>query len=183
MSIYTRTGDQGQTSLLGGKRLDKDAARVETYGTLDELNSVLGLALSFCRSQRAREILAELQNELFEAGTDLASSGGPAHANMRRVAKEDWQRLELLIDELQEKLPPLKNFILPGGTPGAAFIHLGRSVCRRAERLVVSLRKQESEVNAEVLIYLNRLSDLLFVLARYENFSEGSAEVVWKTRP
>ncbi len=178
MSIYTRTGDQGQTSLYSGERVDKDLLRVETYGALDELNSILGVARDSCRSHKVKEVLASLQSELFRAGSDLATTGKVR--KVERIVEEDWRRQEKQIDLLQEELPPLKNFILPGGSSGGAFLHLARSVCRRVERLLVRLMKEEDEVNSELLIYCNRLSDLLFVLARYENVTQGSQEVIWR---
>lgn len=177
MSIYTRTGDKGQTSLLSGQRVDKDALRVEAYGTLDELNSVLGLARSFCRNARVRALIDALQNELFSAGADLAAKSG---RKTQQIEERHWTQQEAVIDQLQEELPPLKNFILPGGSAGAALIHLARSVCRRAERLVVRLKKEEGEVNPQLVIYLNRLSDLLFVMARYENIMGEGQEIIWK---
>lgn len=179
MSIYTRTGDKGQTSLLSGERVDKDVLRVEAYGTVDELNSALGAAASFCRNSRVKEILVFIQNDLFDAGSDLATRTSSPR-KIRRLNQHDWERLESAIDELDDQLPRLKNFILPAGISGAASLHLARGVCRRAERLIVKLEREEGEVNPDLLIYLNRLSDLLFVLARYENFTAGVEEVVWK---
>lgn len=177
MKIYTRSGDRGRTALFSGERVEKDQLRVEAYGTLDELNSVLGLAASFCRSPRVLEHLRQLQNKLFNAGADMATSAG-SKRTIERIVPDDWQRLEQAIDELEEGLPRLKNFILPAGSQGASCLHLARSVCRRAERLLVQLMKQE-EMNPELLIFLNRLSDFLFVLARSENIQEGHEEVIW----
>lgn len=179
MSIYTRTGDKGQTSLFSGERVDKDLLRVEAYGTVDELNSILGVALTLCRNSRVKEILSSLQHELFDAGADLASRLA-AGSKVKRMQENEWRSQEKIIDTLQSQLPPLKNFILPGGSSGAAFIHLARAVCRRAERLVVKLMKEERDVNPELLTYLNRLSDLLFVVARYENWADGGQEVIWR---
>lgn len=179
MSIYTRTGDKGQTSLLSGERVDKDVLRVEAYGTVDELNSALGVAASFCRNRRVNEILASIQNDLFDAGSDLATRTSSPR-QIRRLTRQDWEGLESAIDELDEQLPRLKNFILPAGTSGAALLHFARGVCRRGERLVVKLEREEGEVNPDLLVYLNRLSDLLFVLARYENFTSEVSEVIWK---
>ena len=179
MKIYTRRGDSGQTALLSGQKVDKDSLRVEAYGTLDELNCVLGLALSFCQNETVKQILTPLQDKLFSAGSDLATRMS-SRREVERIAQQDWQQLEALIDQLQTELPPLKNFILPGGSPAASFIHFGRTVCRRAERLLVKLIRKEGDVNSELLIYLNRLSDLLFVLARAENIAGGFEETVWK---
>ena len=154
MSIYTRTGDQGQTSLYSGERVDKDLLRVETYGALDELNSILGVARDSCRSHKVKEVLASLQSELFRAGSDLATTGKVR--KVERIVEEDWRRQEKQIDLLQEELPPLKNFILPGGSSGAASLTLGAlSEPTRAERLLVRLMKEEDEaVNSELLAYL-----------------------------
>ncbi len=179
MSIYTRTGDRGQTSLFSGERVDKDTLRVEAYGTLDELNSALGLARSHCLDSRTLEILDRIQHQLFVAGADLATRSGGRH-EPRRIREDDWREQEKLIDQLQEGLPKLKHFILPGGTAGAAFLQLARSVCRRAERLMVRLEREEGDLNRHLLIYVNRLSDLLFVLARHENVAMGSPEIIWK---
>lgn len=177
MKIYTRSGDQGKTALFSGERVEKDHLRVEAYGTLDELNSVLGLAASFCRSPRVLKHLQQLQNKLFNAGADMATAAGSRRA-IERIGQSDWQRLEQAIDELEVGLPRLKNFILPAGSQGASCLHLARSVCRRAERLLVQLMKHE-EMNPELLIFLNRLSDFLFVLARCENIEGGQEEVIW----
>ncbi len=179
MSIYTRTGDTGKTSLFSGERVDKDALRVEAYGTLDELNSVLGLARRQCRDPKVIEILERTQHDLFTAGADLATRPG-GRFEPERVAEEDWRRQESWIDELTAPLPRLKQFILPGGTAGAATIHLARSVCRRAERLIVRLGREEGDLNRHLLIYVNRLSDLLFTMARAENAAAGQPDVVWE---
>lgn len=180
MKIYTRGGDAGKTSLFSGERVTKDAHRVEVYGTLDELNSLLGVARTQTCNKEVSAILKSLQSDLFEAGTDLATVETRRH--VRRLHKEDWQSLEATIDVLDEQLPALKNFVLPGGSPGAASIHLARAVCRRAERLLVLLMKSEPNVNKHLLIYLNRLSDLLFVLARYENFQGDTTETPWRPK-
>lgn len=177
MKIYTGRGDKGQTLLFSGERVDKDSTRVTVYGTLDELNSILGVALNFCQNQKIKEILSSVQHKLFTAGADLATS---TKREIGRIKETDWHNLEDIIDELQEELPPLKSFILPGGSSGASFIHLSRTVCRRAERLLVNLVKSEQDVNSQLLVYLNRLSDLLFVLARYENILGGGKEAIWR---
>lgn len=179
MKIYTGRGDQGKTSLFSGERVGKDLPRVAVYGTLDELNSVLGIALSFSRNQKVREVLLSLQHKLFQAGADMATTSAQKRP-VDRIKESDWRSLETLIDELQEEIPSLKNFILPGGSSGAAFVHLARVVCRRAERQWVALMKVDQDVNSELLIYLNRLSDLLFVVARYENVLEGGKEEIWQ---
>lgn len=180
MRIYTRTGDQGQTSLFSGERVDKDALRVEAYGTLDELNSLLGLALSFVQDERVRDILESLQHTLFAAGADLATRSG-GRRQVERLREQDWRRLEGLIDDLDARLPPLRNFILPGGSPGGALLQLARTVCRRAERLVVRLGREEGDVNPDLLVFLNRLSDFLFVMGRYVNAASSVAETPWRS--
>lgn len=179
MKIYSRRGDQGQTSLFSGERVDKDLPRVATYGTLDELNSVLGIALAFSQNEKVRKILLSLQHKLFKAGADLASTTSQKR-RIDRIQETDWRHLETIIDELQGEVPTLKDFILPGGSSGAAFLQLGRAVCRRAERQLVALMKIDQDVNSQLLIYLNRLSDLLFVAARYENIFEGGREEIWQ---
>jgi cob(I)alamin adenosyltransferase len=180
MKIYTGRGDGGRTSLFSGERVGKDARRVEAYGTLDELNSLLGWAQAETRCPEISEILTALQSELFEAGADLATVG--SRRRVRRLGEDDWRRLESLIDQLDGKLPPLRNFVLPGGSAAASVIHMARSVCRRGERLLVRLMRAEPDVNEHLLVYLNRLSDLLFVLARYENFRAGAEETPWRPR-
>ncbi len=180
MKIYTRTGDSGQTSLFSGERVEKDDLRVEAYGTLDELNSTLGIADCWCRDKRVKDCLSVIQNSLFDAGADLATSLD-SKRRPNRIRKEDWERLEHFIDEFETGVPPLKNFILPNGSPGSTQLHFARAVCRRGERLVVRLSGREA-VNPELCIFVNRLSDLLFVLARFENHRSGEPEVVWRPR-
>jgi len=172
--LYTRAGDAGETSLFGGQRVDKAHPRVEAYGALDELNSALGLAISLLRQRRVARLLQEVQKDLFELGAELASPAAPR----RSLPPERLADLERLIDEYDARTPPLKSFILPGGAPGAAALHLARAICRRAERAAVALSRRE-EVRPLVLAYLNRLSDLLFALARYVNKAEGRRETQW----
>ena len=174
MKIYTKTGDKGETSLLGGKRVGKDALRIETYGTVDELNSILGICRSLNPPDEIARVLDGLQHALFRLGADLAS---PADSSIR-IDLEDVQRLERIIDEMEPKLKPLKNFILPGGSSAAAYLHFARTVCRRAERRAVRLSRAET-VNNTAIIYLNRLSDLLFVLARWANALTSTDESIW----
>lgn len=172
--IYTRTGDDGTTGLGDGTRTAKEAPRVEAYGTVDELNSVVGVVLAVRRLPAAVvRCLTEVQHDLFDLGGELCI---PGH---RTITAEFVTRLEQTLDGFNEKLPPLKEFILPGGGPAAAACHLARTVCRRAERRVWSLARVEP-VAAEVTQYLNRLSDLLFVLARVLARHESGAEVLWK---
>lgn len=180
MKIYTKKGDQGETSLFGGKRVWKDNARISAYGTVDELNSVLGLAITEIRNKELAEVLKCIQDELFTLGSDLASPLDNKKAvEIPRVNSALVEKLEKLIDDYDSQIPPLKNFIIPGGTKGAGFLHFARTICRRAEREVIALAKEES-INEIIKIYLNRLSDLLFVLARFENFSENHPDVEWK---
>jgi cob(I)alamin adenosyltransferase len=177
--IYTKTGDQGETGLGDGTRVPKDHARVAAYGSIDELNSVLGLLLQHLEGTPVADLVRSIQNDLFDAGADLCVPASPDEppGKSLRIQADQPERLERAIDSFNERLEPLRSFILPGGTPAAAWCHLARTVCRRAEREVVTLMRQES-VNAQVLVYLNRLSDLLFVLARACN-DDGKADVLW----
>ena len=171
--IYTRTGDDGTTGLGDGSRIDKDSLRVEAFGTVDEANSAIGMVLSFPTVPGAiRNCLTELQHDLFELGGELCI---PGH---RAVEMHFVERLENELDEFNADLPPLKEFILPGGSPAAAACHLARTIVRRAERRVNTLAKQE-DVRAEILRYLNRLSDLLFVVARRLAREESGSETIW----
>jgi cob(I)alamin adenosyltransferase len=180
MKIYTKKGDKGTTSLYGGEKVSKNSQRISTYGTVDELISVLGLALTHPLSSRGIELLNEIQHQLFVLGADLATPHAKK-VKIERIGKNEIQMLEDWIDELQENLPSLTSFILPGGIPAGATLHLARTVCRRAERETVSLKKAET-VSDEAIIYLNRLSDLLFVLARFENHEAGEKETPWISR-
>ncbi|RPJ80091.1 MAG: cob(I)yrinic acid a,c-diamide adenosyltransferase, partial [Acidobacteria bacterium] len=173
MKIYTRRGDKGKTGLLGESQVDKDSPRIDAYGTIDETNSVLGVAVLSLVSSRVRKTVKSLQNDLFLVGADLANVSSD---NRLRVQPSDWERLENWIDDYEKDLPELRNFILPGGSAGASQLHLARTVCRRAERLLVRAMKADPEINPELLIFLNRLSDLLFVLARFENLKAGGSE-------
>lgn len=179
--IYTKTGDRGQTVLFGGRRVPKSHLRVDAYGTVDELNSFIGLLRDAVRDEPVRELLAQVQNRLFTLGAHLASD--PAkHPPTPDLLPEDVQLLESAIDAMHAELPPLKNFILPGGHPTVSTCHVCRTVCRRAERLVVALHRK-APVDEIALQYLNRLSDYFFVLARKLGQDLGVEEVVWKTRP
>lgn len=182
MKIYTRTGDQGRTSLLGGARVPKDHLRIEAYGTVDELNSHLGLLRDLC-TERHRALLSDVQHILFSIGSRLAS-GSEAEAERFKVpAVTDDQvaALEAAMDAMDKELPEMRNFILPGGHPTVSQAHICRTVCRRAERRCVALAAHE-EVPAVLIRYLNRLSDLLFVLARSLGQELGVPEVPWKPR-
>lgn len=180
MKIYTRAGDSGETGLYGGGRVPKDAIRVQTYGTVDELNATLGVALTLIEDTEARAVLARIQSELFEVGADLATPSERGDT-VPRLSSDATARLEAEIDRFEAELPPLRNFILPGGSPGGAALHFARAVCRRAERQLVTLAFSET-ISPEVGRYLNRLSDYLFVLARIVNRRAGQNETEW-TRP
>lgn len=180
--IYTKTGDDGTTGLAGGRRVPKDALRVETYGTVDELNASLGAALAVGLEPTLAADLAQIQQELFHLGAELATPLAPGDAATGpRIETRHVLALEARMDALNERLGPLENFILPGGSPGAAHLHLARAVCRRAERLAVRLAREET-VGSEVVRYLNRLSDALFVMARAENVYRGTDDVLWNSR-
>jgi len=178
--IATRTGDDGTTALTGGRRVGKDALRVEAYGTIDETNSAIGAALACGLDARVARVLTRVQNELFHLGADLSAPADAKRAGPR-VETRHLAALDADLATLNAKLPPLVNFVLPGGSPGAAALHVARTVCRRGERLVVALAKKET-VRAEIVPYLNRLSDLLFVCARAENQAKGVAEPTWDSR-
>ena len=180
MKIYTKTGDEGDTGLLGNRRVPKDDIRIEAYGTIDELNAVLGQARAQGLDSTADGLVAQLQDELFSVGSALADPDprGRCHG---AIQLEHASRLEQVIDALEQELTPLTNFILPGGVMPAATIHLARTVCRRAERLVVRLaRQQEGSVSPALIVYLNRLGDLLFVLARAVNHRAKVTDIPWK---
>jgi cob(I)alamin adenosyltransferase len=179
--IYTKSGDQGETGLGDGHRVQKDHPRVEAYGAVDELNAVMGLLAAYCPDCPEMLLLRDVQNDLFDLGADLCiplppeNQDDPPH--QLRIIPKQAEKLEQAIDRLNETLTPLRSFILPGGSPAAAWLHMARTVCRRAERSVVTLMHSEA-VNENVLIYLNRLSDFLFVLGRIAN-DGGKADVLW----
>jgi cob(I)alamin adenosyltransferase len=181
--IYTRSGDAGTTGLFGGGRVPKAHPRVTAYGEVDELNSTIGVALTFMSDARLIETLAGVQNELFNIGAELASESAVEKAadfaRMFTNADAKTDALEHLMDELDAALPPLATFVLPSGSQAGALLHLCRTVCRRAERAVVTLSHGEA-VNPELGRYLNRLSDLLFVMARYVNRADGRPETPWR---
>jgi cob(I)alamin adenosyltransferase len=177
--IYTRRGDDGSTGLFGGPRVRKDDLRVSAYGDVDELNSALGVAREWVRSEELRAMIDRFQNELFNLGAELATpSVSDAPKMIPTIVAADVERMEKEIDALTATLPEQKHFILPGGSKGAAHLHLARTICRRAERLVVELSRSE-KVSPEVLAYLNRLSDLLFTMARAEVLRAGGKEIAW----
>jgi len=176
--IYTKTGDRGETGLFSGERVSKADPLVEAYGTVDELNSVLGIARGLHEpDDRLAQVLRELQAELLHLGADL----GSGHMKAQRINERQIQHQEALIDELTAELPALKGFILPSGHPVAAHLHHSRTVCRRAERLLVRAQK-ERPIDPLLMRYLNRLSDLLFTLARYANQVHNSAEELWQSK-
>ena len=184
--VYTRTGDQGNTRLVGGKRVPKDALRIEAYGTVDELNAIVGLARVFndaaspsAARDRMEQILKRLQNELFDLGSELATPPDATYEGMFRVAAEDVKALERLMDDCQRDLEPLNSFILPGGGRVSAFLHQCRTVCRRAERIVLRLSREE-DIGPWPLRYLNRLGDLFFVLSRWIAKQAGEPEYLWE---
>ena len=180
--VYTRTGDDGTTALGGGQRVPKDAVRIAAYGTVDELSSQIGVALAVGVVEELAAPLGRIQNELFHLGSDLCVlEEDKARMPVPVVEERHVAALEELMDRLSEELPPLANFILPGGAPGAAQLHVARTVCRRAERLLVTLAREEP-VGAWAVRYLNRLSDALFVMARFENLRRGVPEPLWDSR-
>jgi cob(I)alamin adenosyltransferase len=179
MKIYTRTGDEGKTGLFGGQRVDKDDRRVEAYGTVDELNAALGLAQSLGADARESSLIEELQRDLFVLGADLASMPEKRDKlKLRLLDATDVTRLENHIDARDAELQPLKNFVVPGGHPVAAALHLARSICRRAERRVLPLVNAH-EAAPHLLVYLNRLSDLLFVMARHAQSGRKLKDALW----
>lgn len=177
--IYTRQGDTGQTSLGSGQRVPKDSLRVATYGTVDELNSYLGVAVASGLSDRLALVIPEIQNELFHLGSDLSFlEDDKAKYKIPQIEQRHIDRLEALIDELSGIVGPLENFILPGGSLGSAHLHVSRTICRRAEREAIALSR-EQPIGSFVVTYLNRLSDALFVMARFENYARGVPEPLW----
>lgn len=182
MKIYTKTGDKGTTALIGAGRVPKDSLRVEAYGSVDEANAALGVVRSVLDDEQLDEILARIQHALFDLGADLAAPlDSRASEKIARIDEDDVARLEGWIDALNDEPQPLRNFILPGGHPASAALQLARTVARRAERASVRLAHGES-VNEQAVVYLNRLSDLLFVMARVVNSRSGIDEVLWHVK-
>jgi len=185
--IYTRTGDKGDTGLVGGRRVAKDSPRIEAYGTVDELNSIIGLARVFNaeRLKKAKahrwldEIFRQIQNELFDLGSELATPDDAVYEGMHRVGEAEVKALEALMDRCQKDLQPLKSFTLPGGGRVGGFLHQARTVCRRAERQVLALSRVEP-ISPWTIAYVNRLSDLLFVLSRWVARKGGETEYLWE---
>jgi len=181
MKLYTKTGDDGTTGLFGGMRVPKASARVDAYGTVDETNAAIGLARVAPVDPAIDAVLAHVQDDLFVLGAELACAPGrEAKLSMTLLGEGDIQRLERAIDEADAACPGLKSFVLPGGSPQAAALHMARTVCRRAERAVLAM--DDAPARREVVVYLNRLSDLLFALARRTNVAAGVADVPWKPR-
>jgi cob(I)alamin adenosyltransferase len=178
--IYTKTGDTGETGLGDGQRVAKDSLRVAAYGSVDELNATLGLLVAHVPDYPLTAAIRRIQNDLFDLGADLCIPPNPTEAvgHALRIVPSQIDWLERTIDAHNAKLTPLRSFILPGGTPASAWLHLARTVCRRAERELVTLLRAEPDTNPQTLVYLNRLSDLLFVLGRIAN-DEGRADVLW----
>ncbi|WDT76952.1 MAG: cob(I)yrinic acid a,c-diamide adenosyltransferase [Candidatus Manganitrophus sp.] len=180
--VYTRTGDDGSTGLGSKRRVPKDSARISSYGTVDELNSQIGVAMAAGLDTVLMKALAGIQNDLFHLGSDLCiPEEDKVKMNVPKIEQRHIDALEQLMDRLSEALTPLENFVLPGGAPGAAQLHVARTVCRRAEREVIALRRAEA-VGPFTVPYLNRLSDALFVMARYENKQRGIADLLWDSR-
>lgn len=185
--VYTRAGDKGETRLVGGKRVAKDSPRIEAYGTIDELNSVVGLARAFNEEKLGEgeahrfldSVLRQLQDELFDLGSELATPPDFFQEGMYRVGEREVKKLEQLMDQCQKELEPLKSFVLPGGGKIGAYLHQCRTVCRRAEREILRLSRVE-ELSEWPLKYVNRLSDLFFVLSRWVSKQTGEAEYLWQ---
>ena len=178
MKIYTKTGDQGTTSLVGGQRVSKNSARLESYGTVDELNSHIGMVRSFPAASPVADELVEIQRRLFDAGGYLATAPTDSFAKVS-IREEDILLLEQAIDRMDASLPPMRSFVLPGGSVAVSACHVARTVCRRAERRILDLAKT-TEVDPAILRYVNRLSDYLFTLGRYANHISGVAELEWR---
>ena len=175
--IYTKTGDKGDTALGDGSRISKDSERVTAYGNVDELNASLGIVKNYA-NKKMKQILSEIQNDLFDLGADLCVPDEKESKKKLRISTNQIKKLESNIDQMNKSLKPLKSFILPGGSETASFMHLSRTICRRAERSIVSLKRNE-KINENTLKYLNRLSDWLFVASRLDN-QEKSSEILWE---
>lgn len=181
MKVYTRSGDKGKTSLVGGQRVSKCCERLESYGTIDELNSHMGVLLNYCKDERDAAFLTHVQSALFVVGGYLATDNSQKEVRKGNIVTPAMvEEVEKEIDRLQDLLPPLRLFILPGGSRAASFAHVCRTVCRRAERQILRLAECGAQVDDEVTAYVNRLSDYFFVLARKLNTDEGVEDIVWK---
>lgn len=183
MKIYTKTGDKGETGLFGGERVSKSNNRIDAYGTIDELNAFIGLALTEIKSEKINSVLERIQNQLFVIGSDLATPITERNEKLKitRTPDEYSKQLEKDIDFFNDQLDELRNFILPGGSKGAAYLHICRTIARRAERKVVALNEQV-KIGNNIIIFLNRLSDLLFVLSRFENKVSNIPDTIWNPK-
>jgi cob(I)alamin adenosyltransferase len=183
MKIYTKTGDKGETGLFGGERVSKDSPRISAYGTIDELNSFIGYTITEIKDQSVKNNLLKIQNYLFTIGSDLATpeTSKNTKLNIQRTPKFFYEEIEKMIDHYEEQLEELYNFILPGGSKSAALLHVCRTICRRAEREVVAL-KNSVTIGENIIIFLNRLSDLLFVLSRFENKVSNHPDTIWNPK-
>ena len=181
MKIYTKTGDSGETGLFGGERVSKNTIRIEAYGTIDELNAFIGLTIIEVSDKSVKDLLQKIQNWLFSIGADLATPENEKtkKLNVFRTSEEYYRYIEKEIDKYESKLDELRNFILPGGTKGAALLHICRTITRRAERMVVALNSTV-KIGNNIIIFLNRLSDLFFVLARFDNAVTGTPDIEWQ---
>ena len=183
MKIYTKTGDAGKTSLIGGTKVLKSDPRIDAYGTVDELNSHIGLVSDYCADEPSKNILKEIQDRLFTIGSELACDPKKEiKMQLPDLHESDIELLEKEMDKMDGQLPPMKNFILPGGMPAVSFMHVARCVCRRAERGCVNLKENEGGVDPLIIKYLNRLSDYLFMLARYTAMINNAPEIIWQAR-
>ena len=181
--IYTKTGDKGSTSLIGGTKVPKSHIRIESYGTIDELNSYIGLIIANVQDVKSLDTLKEIQDRLFTIGSKLATDPGKeTKMVLPELRDADVEKLENEIDRMDDQLPEMKSFILPGGSTPVAFIHIARCICRRAERICVHMQQDGMHVEDRVLQYLNRLSDYLFILARYISQVSGIADIPWRPK-
>ena len=183
MKIYTKTGDKGETGLLGGERVTKDSLRLNAYGTIDELNAFIGLTITEVKSDEVKNVLVEIQNKLFSVGSDLAApeNAKSEKLGVKRTPENFVSETEKSIDYFESKLDQLKNFILPGGTKSAALLHICRTITRRAEREIVAL-KNTVPLSDNILTFINRISDLFFVLSRFENKYSKIPDTIWKSK-
>ena len=183
MKIYTKTGDKGETSLFGGERVSKDSLRLNAYGTIDELNAFIGLTIAEVKSEDIKSVLIDVQNKLFVVGADLATPETEKNKKLKinRTPKSFIDELEKFIDIFESKLDGIKNFILPGGSKGSALLHICRTTSRRAEREIVAL-KNTVPIGDNILIFINRLSDLFFVLSRFENKYSNIPDTIWNSK-
>ena len=183
MKIYTKTGDKGETGLFGGERVSKDSLRISAYGTIDELNSFIGYTITEINDTGVKENLSMIQNYLFTIGSDLATPETEKNAKLKiqRTPESFYKEIEKMIDKYDAQLEELRNFILPGGSKSSALLHICRTVCRRAEREVVALKKTVT-IGDNIVIFLNRLSDLFFVLSRFENKVSNHSDIIWNPK-